>query len=204
MPDLFTLTCGFPTQVGELHDLPPLLLQGQRWWLTGVLQSAGGCLMSGRQVQLGRRVWPSSHSLEGPECASAFPALLVWNEGRREAAENSASWAVQAAVKMEKYKISSPGFPDVPGPSGKLPAGMWAAPMCLVCTQTSPAYSDSWGSWARGLERDQKGTQAPEQRFSCLQEILSRNPLLQFVNSDSMGGNQVPALVKNRNQPRKL
>ena len=193
VPALFTLTCGFPTQVGEWVFSPRSYFrardgdsqvcgrgQAPVWCEAGKSSLEEGCGRVATRWGAGMcNCVPTAACVKWGKMKGWWKLSLVGSPSSSQDGELQNQQSRFSRCPRAQQQASSRGG-----------QALWAVPACLVSTRTSPAYSDDWGSRARGLERDQKGTQAPEQRFSCLQEILSRNSLLQHVNSDSMRGNR--------------
>lgn len=104
---------------------------------------------------------------------------------------------------MENCRISSSGSPEVLVPNARLPRdGLPGAELLVQGVHSDrPCSFTGAGNRAGSLESGQEDTQAPGKWFPWLQEVHSKNSFLAFptfFTSDSMGGNQVPDLSKNK------
>ena len=192
MPDLFTLTCGFPTQVGELHDLPPLLLQGQRWSLTGVLQRAGSCLVWGRQVQLGRRVWPSGQVATrwGARMCKCVPSAACVKWGKVRSCWKLSLMGNPSSSQDGGLQNPQSRFSRCPGArwqaSSRHSQALWAVPRAWsalrppLLTQTAGgAEPGAWRGSRMGPRHPRKGSpvfrrSSPGIFFSTLSTVIPR------------------------------
>ena len=187
--------------------LPPLLLQGQRWWLTVVRQRSGACLMRGRQVQLRRRVWPSSHLLRGRNvqvcshsclCEVREGERLVKTQPRGQSKQQSRRRTAKSAVQV--FQMSQ-------GPAAGFQQG-W--PGSVGCARVPGQHSDLPGLLRWLGELSQGPGEGPEGDPGTRAAVLlsSGDPLQEFSSPACQqwfhGRKQVPASVTNRNKLQSL